>query len=99
VTRDAAGADGPACGRYVTLPAMIDLYNNDTNELLGSITEADLQVLVDHLEEESSDDQDYYIQRETIGVIGDGQATEHLLMLLRKALGDADGVEIRWERR
>ena len=60
---------------------------------------ADLQVLADHMEEESSDDQDYYIQRETIGVIGDGQATEHLLMLLRKALGDADGVEIRWERR
>src|SRR5262249_34190106 len=40
---------------------MIDLYNAETNQLLGSITEADLQVLVDGLEEESEHDQDYYI--------------------------------------
>jgi hypothetical protein len=78
---------------------MIDVYNNETNELIGSITEADLKVLADHLEEESSEDQDYFIDKPTIDVIGDGQATEHLLGVLRKALGTADGVEIRWERR
>ena len=78
---------------------MIDVYNNDTNELIGSITEADLKVLADHLEEESTEDQDYYIDQATIDVIGDGQATEHLLGVLRKALGSSDGVEIRWERR
>jgi hypothetical protein len=78
---------------------MIDVYNNETNELIGSITEADLKVLVDHLEEESSEDQDYFIDQPTIDVIGDGQATEHLLGVLRKALGTAEGVEIRWERR
>ena len=33
---------------------MIDLYNATTNTLLGSITEADLKVLIDALEE--SDD-------------------------------------------
>ena len=78
---------------------MIDVYNNDTNELIGTITEADLQVLVDHLEEESVDDQDYYITRATLDVIGDGQATEHLMTVLRKALGTAEDVEIRWQRR
>ena len=78
---------------------MIDIYNNETNQLVGSITESDLKVLIDHLEEESEDDQDYYIDAETIDVIGDGQATEHLLGVLRKALGTADGVEIRWQRR
>ena len=51
---------------------MIDVYNKATNELLGSITEADLKVLIDALEEESSDDQDYYIDAATIDVIGDG---------------------------
>ena len=40
---------------------MIDLYNDTTGELVGSITEADLKVLVDALEEESSADRDYYI--------------------------------------
>lgn len=78
---------------------MIDVYNKATNELLGSITDADLQVLADALEEESSEDQDYYIDAATIDVIGDGKATEHLLKLLRTALGEAEGVDIRWTRR
>jgi hypothetical protein len=80
-------------------PTMIDLYNDETNQLLGTITEADLKVLQDALEEESSDDQDYYIDRATLDVIGDGRATEHLLNLLRDALGSGDGVDIRWQRR
>jgi hypothetical protein len=78
---------------------MIDIYDNETNVLVGTITEADLKVLADHLEEESSEDQDYYIDTATIDVIADGQATEHLIGVLRKALGTADGVEIRWQRR
>jgi hypothetical protein len=78
---------------------VIDVYNKATDELLGSITEADLQVLNDALEEESSHDQDYYIDAATIDVIGDGKATEHLLQLLRQALGDAEGIDIRWTRR
>ena len=78
---------------------MIDVYNAATNELLGSITEADLRVLVDGLEEESPQDQDYYIDAATIDLLGDGRATDHLLGLLRKALGASEGVEIRWQRR
>jgi len=56
-------------------------------------------VLQDALEEESTEDQDYYIDRATIDVIGDGRATEHLLKVLRDALGSSDGIDIRWERR
>jgi hypothetical protein len=78
---------------------MIDLYNAATNQVLGSITEADLKVLVDALEEEGVNDQDYYINRATIDVIADGKATEHLVGLLRKALEAGDGVDIRWQRR
>jgi len=78
---------------------MIDLYNAATNQLIGSITEADLQVLVDALEEESEQDQDYYVDQATIDVIADGRATTHLVGLLRSALGSSDGVDIRWQRR
>ena len=78
---------------------MIDLYDNATNQLIGSITEADLQVLVDALEEESLDDHDYYISAATIDVIADGRATEHLVKVLRTALGSKDGVDVRWQRR
>jgi hypothetical protein len=78
---------------------MIDLYNASTNQLIGSITEADLQVLVDALEEESTQDQDYYIDLATIDVIADGRATTHMVGLLRSALGSSGGVDIRWQRR
>ena len=74
---------------------MIDLYNATTNQLLGSITEADLKVLVDALEEEGVNDQDYYIDTATIDVIADGRATEHLVGLLRKAVAAKDGVAER----
>ncbi|HEX5109789.1 MAG TPA: hypothetical protein VFV95_15160 [Vicinamibacterales bacterium] len=78
---------------------MIDIYDNATNQLLGSITEADLKVLTDALEEESSEDQDYFIDARTIDVIADGKATEHLVALLRRALGSRQSVDIRWARR
>ncbi len=78
---------------------MIDLYNAETNQLLGSITEADLQVLIDALEEESAEDQDYYIDKATIEYMADGRPSDHLLGLLRTAIGSKDGVEIRWQRR
>jgi len=78
---------------------MIDLYNATTNTLLGSITEADLKVLVDALEEEGINDQDYFIDKATIDVIADGKATEHLVGLLTRAVGNSEGVDIRWQRR
>jgi hypothetical protein len=78
---------------------MIDLYIKGSEKKLGSITEADLKVLVDGLEEESAEDQDYFIDLATIDVLADGRATEHLVRLLREAVGNDPGVEIRWERR
>ena len=78
---------------------MIDLYNAATNQLLGSITEPDLQVLIDALEEESTQDRDYYIDLATIDLIADGKASDHLVHLLRGAVGSGEGVDIRWTRR
>jgi hypothetical protein len=78
---------------------MIDLYSASTNQLIGSITDADLQLLVERLEEEFSEDQDYYIDAATIDLLGDGRASDHLLNLLRSALGSSEGVDIRWKRR
>jgi hypothetical protein len=81
------------------MSGMIDLFNAETDEKIGSITETDLKVLVDGLEEESSEDQDYFIDAATIELLADGRATEHLIGLLRKAVGTTEGVEIRWQRR
>jgi hypothetical protein len=78
---------------------MIDLFDKENGKLIGTITEPDLQVLVDALEEESSTDQDYYITGATIDLIGDGRATDHLMHLLREGLGARQAMEIRWSRR
>ena len=79
---------------------MIDLYDTATNTMVGSITEAELQHLMDSLETESLRDTDYYIEKGTIDLLAnDGLATDHLLKLLRSAIGSSEGVELRWERR
>ena len=79
---------------------MIDLYDTATKALVGSITEAELKYLVDVLEEESLADRDYYFEKATLDLLGnDGRATDHLLQVLRGALGSAEGVELRWQRR
>ena len=75
---------------------MVDLFNAETDQFIGTITEGDLQVLVDTLEEESSQDRDYYINETTIDLLA-GQATDKMVDLLRTALGTSDGVEIRWK--
>lgn len=79
---------------------MIDLYDTSTNVLVGTITEAELKFLEDALEEESLTDHDYYFVGGTIDLLAEnGGATDHLLQLLRKALGSSDGVELRWQAR
>jgi hypothetical protein len=79
---------------------MIDLYDTATNARIGTITEAELQYLEGSLEQESVEDQDYYFDAATIDLLAqDGRATDHLLELLRKALGSADGVELRWRQK
>lgn len=78
---------------------VIDLFLQGTNQKLGSITEADLQVLKNALEEEGESDRDYFIDSDTIDGIADGTASDHLVNLLREAVGDSDGVDIRWEKK
>ena len=76
----------------------ITLYNNDSGAMIGDVSESDLQFLIDNLVEETSDDQDYYLRPETIAMLADRGGSDSLIELLRTALGDAEGVEIRWQK-
>lgn len=78
---------------------MIDLYIKGSNEILGSITETELQYLEDSLEETSDEDRDYFVDQATIDLLADGRATDHLVHLLKKAVGSGAGVEIEWKKR
>lgn len=76
---------------------MVTLINNETNTPIGAITEAELAFLIDQLEEESSQDRDYYIAGVTVDIMASRGGDPALIALLRSAIGSADGVELRWE--
>ena len=76
----------------------ITLYDNDSGAAIGGISESDLKFMIDNLEEETSDDQDYYLRRETVAMLAERGASAALVELLRTALGDREGVEVRWQR-
>lgn len=79
---------------------MITLREKGTNQLIGQINETQLKFLQDHLEEETETDDDYYLTPDTIDMLADEEdSDEALIELLRKALGDKDELEIRFERK
>jgi len=77
---------------------MIELHEKETGVFVGTITEAQLQFLIDQLEEESADDTDYYIDQATLDLFEEVGAEADLLALLRQALGPREGIEIVWSR-
>ena len=76
---------------------MIKLYNKATNEFIGRISEADLQFLADHLEEESIRDTDYYLRKETIDGFAAAGASPRLMEVLQGGLRADNFIEIRWD--
>ena len=77
---------------------MINLRDLQTGRNLGSITENQLQFLIDQLEEESRTDTDYYLDVATLDMLEQNGADPELLKVLRSALGDREDVEIQWSR-
>ena len=77
---------------------MIHLFDNDSGRALGTISDEHLRFLQDHLEEESREDTDYYINKDTIDTFEQQGADPMLLRVLREALGAREDMEIRWER-
>lgn len=77
---------------------MINVYDNASGLVIGTITESQLQFLIDNLEETSTTDQDYYLDVAMLDVLEDAGGDAPLMELLRGALGDRSDFEIRWER-
>lgn len=77
---------------------MIQIHDKDTGAWIGTLTEENLQFLIDQLEEESGEDQDYYINETTIDLFEESGADKDLTSLLRNALNGRTEMEIRWSR-
>lgn len=76
------------------MPKLIRL---DTGDDIGTISDEQLQFLVEQLEEENDEDQDYFIDRETLELLSDNGADPELLAMLEKGMGDDDEMDIAWE--
>ena len=77
---------------------MPSIYNKKTNELLGAVSEEDVQCLIDVLEEEDSEDVDYYVDLDTVEILEDNGASAALVQMLRAAIGATEGIDIRWSK-
>ena len=63
---------------------------------VGEVSEDHLDFLIDNLEEEWSDDQDYYLNAEMINTLETNGADSALVRLLREALDNKPEIEILW---
>lgn len=77
---------------------MIQIHDKDSGARIGTLTEKQLQFLIDQLEEESGEDQDYYINETTVELFEENGADKALIALLREALNGRTEMEIRWSR-
>jgi len=77
---------------------MINLREKDTDRELGSISEAQFKFLVDQLEEETMEDNDYAISKTLLDYFESQGADPELVSLLRNALAGRDEMDIVWSK-
>ena len=77
---------------------MIQITEAQSGRQLGTITEAQLEFLEEWLEEESAEDQDYYLTSETVDMLEEEGGDAQLIGMLRQALAGREAVEIRWSK-
>ena len=64
-------------------------------EVVGTMTENQLDFLIDNLEEELEEDEEYLLNAGTLDFLKDQNADKNLIALLEKALaGTRDGIDI-----
>jgi hypothetical protein len=74
------------------------LQNAETSEPVGDLTDAQLQFLIDELEEDPDDPQSYYITAPTIDLLRTAGIDTDVAGLLERALGEREGVLVRWSQ-
>lgn len=75
---------------------MPKLTRIDTDDEIGSISQAHVDFLVDQLG--NDDDEDHLIiTPDTLELLSDNGADPELLALLEKGLGDDDRMDVAWE--
>jgi hypothetical protein len=76
----------------------IRITEKTSGRALGTVSEQDLAILVGYMEEESSKDQDYYVEGTAIAALEGRGASADFVAMLRNAVGTSEGIDIVWSR-
>jgi processive 1,2-diacylglycerol beta-glucosyltransferase len=77
---------------------VIRLTDKETGRPIGEISEEHLRFLIDQLEEETEEDRDYYLNRDTLDSFREKGIDAALLEMLERAMGDRKEMEIVWKK-
>lgn len=77
---------------------VLRLYDREAGRPIGEVTDAQLGILRDLLEEEDSEDRDYFVSPEVVDYLEENGADPALVKLLREAVGDGEGIEVEWRK-
>jgi len=75
---------------------MVKLYEKDREQLVAELSDEQFQFLLDHLEEESEEDTDYYLSQDTLDYLEEEGGDPQMIEVLRKAMGGREDIEVRW---
>ena len=76
---------------------MIVLFDSGSGARIGRITDAQLQVLIDWMEEEREDDREYYVSAEDVELMDEDGIDPTLIEVLKTALRNREAMDIRYE--
>ena len=70
----------------------------DTKEIIGTVTDEELDEIIDALEEETEDDQDYYVDANTLDYMEGLNVSANVLAMLKTALAGKESIDIEWDK-
>ncbi len=76
---------------------MTSLYLKPGDQKIADLIDNDLLCMQNVMEEESSKDRDYFIDLSTVEMLRNAGATEGLVEVLTKAIGESEGIDVEWK--
>ena len=73
---------------------MFELKERGTSATIGALTPEQKRHLIDVFEEETDEDQDYWINRTTLELLREKDSD--LAAMIEKAMGDRGDIEVAW---
>ncbi len=75
---------------------MIELFNKETGERIGELTETQFDLLMDNIENEYLEEVDYVIDKNVINLLKERKCDAKIVEILKTALGRKEQIVIAY---